>query len=83
MFIWQNNMFISLKFLCNNIRQRGVNLMGTVIIFALVTILAAFALISSFKNKNLLGILFAFGTFAVFGWFSVMTILNSGFPAVH
>jgi hypothetical protein len=57
--------------------------MGTVIIFALVTILAAFALISSFKNKNLLGILFAFGTFAVFGWFSVMTILNSGFPATH
>jgi hypothetical protein len=57
--------------------------MGTVIIFALTTILAAFAIVSSLKNKNLLGALFAVGTFAVFGWFSVMTILNSGFPSVH
>lgn len=57
--------------------------MGTVIIFALVTILAAFALVSSLKNRNILGLVFAFGTFAVFGWFAVMTILNSGFPALH
>lgn len=57
--------------------------MGTVIIFALTTILAAFAIVSSLKNRNLLGALFAVGTFAVFGWFSVMTILNSGFPSVH
>lgn len=57
--------------------------MGTVIIFALVTILAAFGIVRSFKTKNLFGALFAVGTFVVFGWFSVMTFLNSGYPSVH
>ncbi|WP_428909109.1 DUF2759 domain-containing protein [Niallia sp. Krafla_26] len=57
--------------------------MGTVIIFLLVAILAAIGLLRSLKSKNILGILFAFGTFAVFGWFSIMTFLNSGFPATH
>ncbi|WP_394232944.1 DUF2759 domain-containing protein [Niallia oryzisoli] len=57
--------------------------MGTVIIFALVSILAAIGSVSSLKNKNLLGALFAVGSFAVFGWFAVMTFLNSGFPATH
>jgi len=57
--------------------------MGTVIIFALVAILAAFGSIRTIKDKNLLGALFAVGSFVVFGWFSVMTILNSGFPATH
>ena len=57
--------------------------MGTVIFFALVSILAAIGSVSSLKNKNLLGALFAVGSFAVFGWFAVMTFLNSGFPATH
>jgi hypothetical protein len=57
--------------------------MGTVIIFLLVAILAAFGLIGSIKSKNILGILFAFGSLAVFGWFAVMTFLNNGFPATH
>ncbi|WP_338451640.1 DUF2759 domain-containing protein [Niallia oryzisoli] len=57
--------------------------MGTVIIFALVSILAAIGSVSSLKNKNLLGALFAVGSFAVFGWFAVMTLINSGFPATH
>ena len=55
--------------------------MGTVIIFLLVAILAAVGLIRSLKSKNILGILFAFGTLTVFGWFSIMTFINSGFPA--
>lgn len=55
--------------------------MGLVIIFALVAILALFALVSAFKNKNFLGLLFALGTVAVFGWFSIMTLINSGYPA--
>lgn len=49
--------------------------MGTVIIFALVTILAAFGTLRSLRNKNALAILFAGGTFLVFGWFTVMTII--------
>ena len=54
--------------------------MGTVIIFLLITILAGIGAIRSLKDKNILGILFAGGSFLVLGWFSVMTILNSGFP---
>ncbi|MFC0269989.1 DUF2759 domain-containing protein [Metabacillus herbersteinensis] len=57
--------------------------MGIVVIFALVTILSVFGLLRSLKEKNVMGIFFAFGTLAVFGWFTVMTLLNSGFPTVH
>ncbi|MBM7693292.1 hypothetical protein JOC77_002732 [Peribacillus deserti] len=57
--------------------------MGLSIIFALVTILAVLGLFSSLKNKNLMGIIFAAGSVAVFGWFTVMTVLNHGYPAGH
>ncbi|MGM7681555.1 DUF2759 domain-containing protein [Cytobacillus sp. Hm23] len=56
--------------------------MGLVFIFGLVTILAAIGVVSSFKNKNFLGLFFAFGTVAVFGFFTVMTVINHGYPAV-
>ena len=36
--------------------------MGLVIIFGLAAILGIFALISAFKNKNFLGVLFALGS---------------------
>ena len=62
-------------------RNKGGKKMGTVIIFLLITILAGIGAIRSLKDKNILGILFAGGSFLVLGWFSVMTILNSGFPA--
>ncbi|MBA4535813.1 DUF2759 domain-containing protein [Bacillus aquiflavi] len=54
--------------------------MGLVIIFGLVTILAAFGSISALKNKNFLGAFFGIGTLAVFGWFTFMTVLKSGYP---
>lgn len=57
--------------------------MGLVIIFALVTILAAYGTFTSLKNKNVLGLVFAFGSLVVFGWFTVMTLINSGFPTAH
>jgi hypothetical protein len=57
--------------------------MGLMVIFSLITILAIFGFFRSLKEKNVLGILFAFGTLAVFGWFTVMTLLNHGFPTVH
>ncbi|WP_318508419.1 DUF2759 domain-containing protein [Bacillus sp. T3] len=57
--------------------------MGLVIIFSLVAILAAYGSFTSLKNKNMLGLVFAGGSFLVFGWFAVMTLLNSGYPAGH
>lgn len=53
------------------------------IIFVLTTLLGVFAAISSFRNKNILGIGFSVLTFGVFGWFTVMTIIHHGYPAVH
>lgn len=57
--------------------------MGVVIIFALVTILAGYGSFTALKNKNMLGLVFAGLSFFVFGWFTVMTVLNSGYPAGH
>lgn len=58
-------------------------MMGLMIIFALVTLFAGYGAFSALKNKNVLGIVFGAGSFLVFGWFTVMTIVNNGFPAVH
>ncbi|KAB2493600.1 MULTISPECIES: DUF2759 domain-containing protein [Priestia] len=57
--------------------------MGTVIIFGLVALLAIFGTISALKNKNFLGFGFALATFAVFGFFTVMTIIGNGYPGGH
>ncbi|WP_042458374.1 MULTISPECIES: DUF2759 domain-containing protein [Neobacillus] len=54
--------------------------MGLVIIFALVTILAALGALKSLKSKNFLGAFWGVASFAVFGWFTVMTLINSGYP---
>ncbi|MGG3469991.1 DUF2759 domain-containing protein [Neobacillus pocheonensis] len=54
--------------------------MGLVIIFALITVLAAFGGLRSLKNKNMLGAFWGVASFLVFGWFTVMTIVESGFP---
>ncbi len=50
------------------------------VIFGLVAVLAAIGTFQALKEKNVLGVLFNFGTFAVFGFFVVMTILQQGFP---
>ncbi|MEH7124521.1 DUF2759 domain-containing protein [Bacillus sp. JJ1532] len=57
--------------------------MGLVIIFALVAVLAAFGTLSALKNKNVLGIVFGAGSFVFFGGFALLTLINSGYPAVH
>jgi hypothetical protein len=54
--------------------------MGTVIIFALVALLALYGMVRTLRSKNILGFIFGLGAFAVFGWFAVMTILHHGFP---
>ncbi|WP_017380098.1 DUF2759 domain-containing protein [Paenisporosarcina sp. TG-14] len=50
------------------------------VIFGLVAIFAAVGTYQAFKEKNLLSLVFNFGTFAVFGFFTVMTVLNQGYP---
>ncbi|MBM4762285.1 DUF2759 domain-containing protein [Bacillus sp. B15-48] len=57
--------------------------MGLVIIFALVTLLSLYGTFSALKNKNILGIIFGGGTLLVFGWFTIMTIIYSGYPIAH
>ncbi|MGG1679829.1 DUF2759 domain-containing protein [Neobacillus sp. NRS-1170] len=54
--------------------------MGLVIIFALVTLLAAFGGLRSLKDKNMLAAFWGVASFLVFGWFTVMTIVEHGFP---
>ncbi|MCU1808226.1 DUF2759 domain-containing protein [Cytobacillus firmus] len=56
--------------------------MGIVIIFGLVALLAGIGTFTALKNKNILGVLFGLGSFLVFGWFSLMTFINSGYPAM-
>ncbi|MBW0764110.1 DUF2759 family protein [Staphylococcus sciuri] len=48
-----------------------------------VFILAIFGLISAFKNKNILGILFGAITVVSFGFFSLATIFTYGYPILH
>lgn len=65
------------------IKNKGGCTMVLMIIFALVTLFAGYGAFSALKNKNVLGIVFGAGTFLVFGWFTVMTVINNGFPAAH
>ncbi|KIL48521.1 hypothetical protein KP77_23080 [Jeotgalibacillus alimentarius] len=53
---------------------------GLTIILALVTILSVIGTITSFKEKNIMGIFFALASLGVFGWFTVMTIVFDGYP---
>jgi hypothetical protein len=57
---------------------------GLVVIFLLVTLLAIYAVIKTLKEKNMLGAFLSVATLLVFGWFTVMTIINNGYPpALH
>ena len=63
--------------------NKGGLQMGLVIIFALVTILAGYGTFTALKNKNVLGIVFGGGSLLVFGWFTIMTVIYSGYPVAH
>ncbi|WLD92057.1 DUF2759 domain-containing protein [Alkalihalobacillus sp. AL-G] len=51
--------------------------MGLAIIFGLVTLFALAACVRELKKKHVFSLGFAFLTFAVFGWFTVMTVLDT------
>lgn len=53
---------------------------GFVIITGLITLLALYATYSTFKTKNYLGLFLAVITVLVFGFFTIMTIIHSGYP---
>lgn len=55
-----------------------------VVIFGLIAILAAIGSVQTLKNKQVLGFLFNFGTFVIFGGFAIATLITQGYPpAVH
>lgn len=55
-----------------------------VLIFGLIAVLAAIGTVQTLKNKEVLGFLFNFGTFAIFGGFAIATAITQGFPpALH
>lgn len=50
------------------------------VIFGLIAVLAAIGSVQTLKNKEILGFLFNFGTFLIFGAFTVATIITQGYP---
>lgn len=50
------------------------------ILFLLVAVLCAIAVVREVRNKNLLAIAFSGISVLVFGWFGIMTLINSGWP---
>ena len=53
------------------------------IIFGLIAIICVVGTFQAIKDKNPLSIVFHFGGAAIFGWFVIMTVINSGYPPVH
>lgn len=73
-------MFRQMKCLySHNIQFMEVN-MGLIVLFLIIVALSFVTLFRAIKARHLLGIAFSTATILVFGWFSVMTILNSGYP---
>lgn len=50
------------------------------VIFGLIAIFAAVGTVQTFKKKQVLAFLFNFGTFVIFGAFTVATIITQGYP---
>ncbi len=51
-----------------------------VVIFGLIAILAAIGTVQTLKNKEVLGFLFNFGSFVIFGGFAIATLVTQGYP---
>ena len=51
------------------------------IIFGLIAIICVVGTFQGIKEKNILSIVFHFSGAAILGWFVIMTVLNSGYPA--
>ncbi|NGP43570.1 DUF2759 family protein [Bacillaceae bacterium SIJ1] len=51
-------------------------ILGIIIIFGIITILGVFGFFRSFSAKNFIAVAFSAATVAVFGWFSVSTLVS-------
>ncbi|HSI66499.1 MAG TPA: DUF2759 domain-containing protein [Planococcus sp. (in: firmicutes)] len=51
-----------------------------IVIFGLTAILAAVGTVQTFRNKEVLGFLFNFGTLVIFGAFTIATLITQGYP---
>lgn len=61
--------------------SKGVSILNLLmVIFGLVAILAVAGTFQSIKEKNILAFVFNVGAVAIFGWFTIMTIVNNGYP---
>lgn len=65
--------------------SKGVSILNLLmVIFGLVAIFAVVGTFQGIKEKNLLAIIFNVAAVAIFGWFTIMTVINSGYPpALH
>lgn len=54
-----------------------------VIIFGLIAILSAVAAFRSIKEKNILALIIGLATACVLGWFTIMTVIEQGYPTGH
>ena len=74
-------------FVCRYLQKttkKGGPWMVLIVIFALVTILAAIGTIKCLKSRNVLGLVFAAGSFLMFGAFTVATLLTeNSVPVAH
>lgn len=65
--------------------SKGVSILNLLmVIFGLIAIFAVVGAFQAIKEKNVLAILFNVATVGIFGWFTIMTVINSGYPpALH
>ena len=52
------------------------------VIFGLIAIVSLVGAFQAIKEKNILAVAFNLASAGVFGWFVIMTVINSGYPAI-
>ena len=52
------------------------------IIFAAIAIISVFGTFQAIREKNLLSVVFHGVAAVVLGWFVIMTVVNSAYPAI-
>jgi hypothetical protein len=58
-------------------------MMGIVVIFAFVSLLAVYGFYRALHQRNILALILSASTALVFGFFSIMTVIHSGYPILH
>ena len=61
--------------------ERGVDEMLLMVILGLLAIVCVVGAFQAIKQKNILSVAFHLAGAGVFGWFVIMTVVSSGYPA--